>query len=602
MLRNLAVLFVIPLLFIAIFGSIAFAEEPSFPFLFEWGSHGVLPGEVDRVRGISMDESGDVYVADTYNHRIQKFSGAGEFINLWGSNGLGDGQFQYPWGVVVDSSNTVFVLDAYNNRIQVFNSSGTFLRKWGSAGSGDGQFNLPRGIAIDDSGNIYVADTGNHRIQKFNNSGVFLNKWGTVGVRSGQFRAPRGIALDDLGNVYVADTSNHRIQKFDNTGMFLFRLGSRGSGDGQFISPWGITVDDSRMVYVADTGNHRVQRFSDSGEFLTKWGSLGSGAGQFSYPYGNTHSVKGKIYVADDAHRIQVFGLNEAPGLINPGDQTSRDNDVVSFQIIATDPEGSPITYSAVGLPDGLLIDAGSGMISGVIVNSVAGDYPVFITVSDGKLTDSAVFTWTIINEPPILINPGDQISRENEAISFPVIANDPEGSHIIYTAAGLPDGLSIDVDSGVISGILSSGTAGDHIIIITASDGTLTDSSVFSWTVLSGWPPSIESLTADPPNLDSRNHRPVPVNISVTVNDPDGADDIVLTTYSIIDEYGQYDVDEIELPENEIIYLIADRHGTDEDGRIYTLTVTVYDAGGESDMSTIDITVLHDHGKKDLK
>ena len=86
--------------------------------------------------------------------------------------------FSNPSGVAVDSSGNVYVADTGNNRIQKFDSSGGFIAKWGSSGSGDGQFSYPSGVAVDSSGNVYVADTSNQRIQKFNSSGGFITKWG----------------------------------------------------------------------------------------------------------------------------------------------------------------------------------------------------------------------------------------------------------------------------------------------------------------------------------------------------------------------------------------------------------------------------------------
>ena len=82
------------------------------------------------------------------------------FVTKWGSSGSGDGQFNYPYGVAVDSSGNVYVADTTNNRIQKFSSEGTFITKWGSVGSGDGQFYYPTGVAVDPLGYVYVADTG----------------------------------------------------------------------------------------------------------------------------------------------------------------------------------------------------------------------------------------------------------------------------------------------------------------------------------------------------------------------------------------------------------------------------------------------------------
>jgi tripartite motif-containing protein 71 len=123
---------------------------------------------VSRPHGIAVDASGNIYVADTLNHRIQKFDSSGNLVTKWGSEGTGDGQFISPIGVAVDTSDNVYVADSDNHRMQKFNSDGTFLAKWGSYGTGDGQFNYPTGVAVDASGNVYVADSSNDRIEKFN--------------------------------------------------------------------------------------------------------------------------------------------------------------------------------------------------------------------------------------------------------------------------------------------------------------------------------------------------------------------------------------------------------------------------------------------------
>jgi DNA-binding beta-propeller fold protein YncE len=91
----------------------------------------------------------------------------GMFLTAWGSGGSGDGQFNFPEGGAVDASGNVFIADVNNDRIQKFTNAGTFLTKWGSAGSGNGQFNIPTGVAVDVSGNVFVADNSNNRIQKF---------------------------------------------------------------------------------------------------------------------------------------------------------------------------------------------------------------------------------------------------------------------------------------------------------------------------------------------------------------------------------------------------------------------------------------------------
>ncbi len=281
-------------------------ESEPYVFVTTWGTQGYKTGQLDNPIGVTVDSSGNVYVADNYNNRIQKFSSIGTFLAKWGSYGTGDGQFKYPQGIAADLSGNVYVTDTSSYRIQKFNSTGTFLAKWGSRGSNDGQFESPSGIAVDSSGNIYVADTNNNRIQKFSSTGTFLGKWGSIGTGDGQFQQPKGVAVDSSGYVYVSDAN--RIQKFTTTGTFLAKWGSYGSADGQFNQPLGLAVDSSGNVFVADDYNYRIQKFNSTGSFLTKWGSYGSGDGKFNQPEGVTVDSSGYVYVTDTGNnRIQKF-------------------------------------------------------------------------------------------------------------------------------------------------------------------------------------------------------------------------------------------------------------------------------------------------------
>jgi sugar lactone lactonase YvrE len=195
-------------------------------FITKWGSYGKADtsGKFNTPQGVAVDGAGNVYVVDWANNRIQKFSGTGTFITKWGTLGsvlTGEevsGNFSLPHGDAVDNAGNVYVVDSNNNRIQKFSGTGTFITKWGTRGSGDGQFQDPWGVAVDNAGNVYVTDSGNNRIQKFSSTGTFITKWGTRGSGDGQFVNPWGIAVDAAGNVYVADSGNNRIQKFSSTG------------------------------------------------------------------------------------------------------------------------------------------------------------------------------------------------------------------------------------------------------------------------------------------------------------------------------------------------------------------------------------------------
>jgi len=295
----------------------------------EWGTG---YGDGWAPQGIDLDPSGYVYVVDIGNNIIQKFTSDGQFVTHWGSKGSGDGQFdlwgdannQDGGGIAIDTSGSIYVADTFNHRIQKFTSDGQFITKWGTYGSDNGQFDRPTSIAVDGNGNVYVVDTYNSRIQKFTSNGQFLTKWGSYsldGLDKGKFGFYHddygiemvAIDVDKSGYVYVADglESWARIQKFDSNGQFIAQLGSGGSGDGQLSLVRGIETDKSGNLYVADRGNYRLQKFTLNGQFITKWGSSGLGDGEFNMPGGIALDGDGNIYVADHQNnRIQKFTSN----------------------------------------------------------------------------------------------------------------------------------------------------------------------------------------------------------------------------------------------------------------------------------------------------
>ena len=107
-----------------------------FGYLLKWGELGSGPGQLDHPYDVALDASGNAYVADYGNHRIQVFTGTGAFLHEWGSFGSGQGQFSHPHAVAVDQGGRVYVADHANHRVQVFTTGRAFLAEWGSFGSG----------------------------------------------------------------------------------------------------------------------------------------------------------------------------------------------------------------------------------------------------------------------------------------------------------------------------------------------------------------------------------------------------------------------------------------------------------------------------------
>ncbi|MBI1823722.1 MAG: 6-bladed beta-propeller [Nitrospirae bacterium] len=204
--------------------------SPDGKFLLQWGKSGKEKGAFDSPGGVALDSKGDVYVADTYNHRVQKFNAEGQFISEWGEKKKANNvrsalnffwdedmemKFYYPAKIAVSPKDEIYVADSYNNRVQVFTSDGKFLRKWGGLGIWGGRFRVASGIAFDPEGNVLVGDFYNNRVQKFDSAtGHFLGSFGSSGEKKDQFNGPTGIAVDADGTIYVSDFHHSRIQKF----------------------------------------------------------------------------------------------------------------------------------------------------------------------------------------------------------------------------------------------------------------------------------------------------------------------------------------------------------------------------------------------------
>ena len=279
-----------------------------------FGSQGAASGQFTNPRDVAVGPDGNLYVADTGNHRIQVFDPEGNFVRQWGSKGEGEGQFNEPWGIAVNADGNVCVADTWNHRIQVFGSEGKFLRKWGFFATTDGQLGQqggfwgPRAVAIDPEGNLYVADTGNKRVQKFDPQGNFLGQWGGGGIIEGRFDEPVGIAVDQRGNIYVADTWNRRVQKFDKDFNFLTEWPIEGwTGESVVNKPY-LTVDAEGLVYVSDPEGYRILVFDSGGNFKTTFGQYGNDAQSFALPTGLAVDSDGRVWVADaDNHRVMLF-------------------------------------------------------------------------------------------------------------------------------------------------------------------------------------------------------------------------------------------------------------------------------------------------------
>ena len=271
----------------------------------QWGSFGQIDGgHFFQLEGLSVDNEGNVYVTDSGNARIQKFTSDGQFLKTWGVSGTDNGEFKKPTGIATYENN-VYVVDSEQARIQVFDSTGKFLQSWGKFGSDQGEFFYPQGISISNDGIIFVADTKNHRIQQFTVDGEFLSSFGIFGPGDGRLRAPVDVALGE-DYVYVSDPGNFKIEKYTYEGIsvasFDYNFG------GYPIRPNGLTVDPDGNVYLTDSYKQRIVKIDPEGNTLKIFGSVGNDKGQFTEPKDIVLDDRGYLFVTDFANnRIQKF-------------------------------------------------------------------------------------------------------------------------------------------------------------------------------------------------------------------------------------------------------------------------------------------------------
>ncbi len=299
-------------------------------YLRKWGEFGTGGGQFTYDAATAVDASGNVWVADYSNARVQEFSGTGTFMKMigWGVSdgksefqtctstcragisGTGNGQFTKPRGIAINpSTGNVYVVDQGNNRIEEFKSTGEFIRTFGESGSEPGKLSLPWGVAIaPSSGNVWIGDYSNNRVDMFSETGTYLGSFGSEGSTNGKFKNPNGIAFSG-GNAYVVDTGNNRVQEFSMSGEFVAKFGSKGVGNGQFESPDAIATDPvSGDLYVSDYFNYRIEEFNPAGTFVFTFGKHGSGNGEIANPESVAVNSTGYVYVADAGNnRMQEF-------------------------------------------------------------------------------------------------------------------------------------------------------------------------------------------------------------------------------------------------------------------------------------------------------
>ena len=223
-----------------------------------FGTKGTKEGQFTYPRGVAISHDGHILVTD--EHRLQKLTCEGECAKSVGSSKAGDGplQLHYPTRIAVHpTTGQIFIADSNNHRIQVLNKDLTYSHSFGKRGSSPEQFHCPCDVTFDNEGYLYVADFNNHCIKKFTSIGQYISTFSSYGSNPGQINVPTSIIIDN-NLLYVSDYGNDRISIFHTNGCFIHCFGKIGSGEGEFNGPYGITVDSLGNLYVSDTFNNRL--------------------------------------------------------------------------------------------------------------------------------------------------------------------------------------------------------------------------------------------------------------------------------------------------------------------------------------------------------
>lgn len=252
-------------------------------FEFEFGEKGVAhpipgdkanwkPGTFSFPYGIAIDdETGNIFVGDMVNERIQVFDSGGKFLD-WFPKGPYGGTASniFPTDIAVKNGK-VYVCSAY--QVVIFTTGGKYVTDFGMPGNGVGQLDRPNGIDVGDDGTIYVADSNNIRLQAFTERGKVkwvVGKPTAVGAgiepeKDRVFGLPRNIAVGPDGNIYVADAFHFQIKVFSPQGKQLAAMGKRGIGDGEFNFNNGIVLTRDSIIYIVDKQPGRVQAIRFTG-------------------------------------------------------------------------------------------------------------------------------------------------------------------------------------------------------------------------------------------------------------------------------------------------------------------------------------------------
>ncbi|MDR3702461.1 MAG: hypothetical protein P4L56_22625 [Candidatus Sulfopaludibacter sp.] len=391
-----------------------------------------VTAQIDTPGGVAMDSAGNLYIADSRNHRIRKMTPGGAIATVAGNGTAGfsgDGksalnaQLNGPSGVAVDPSGTIYIADTNNNRIRVVTPEGIIYTLAGNGNAGyfgdggmaiNGSLHAPQGVAVDNLGNFYIADTLDHRVRRVSqtdniittiagNGNPAFSGDGGLGA-SAALNLPVAVALDGPGNVYIADQGNGRIRVVSQSGVINTVAGNGNSPSSQLYNPSGVAVDRQGNIDIADTGHNRIQQAFPGG-IVTIAGTgaccyAGDGGpastALLNAPFGMVIDPTGIIYFADSGNNAirQLTGTasinasiasvanaaSNLTGPVAPGEIVTISGvalgppqlvtEQVANGMVTTSLSGTTVTFNGIAAP---VIYTSAGQVSAVVPFGIAG-------------------------------------------------------------------------------------------------------------------------------------------------------------------------------------------------------------------------------------
>ncbi len=290
-----------------------------------------------------------------------------------GADGRGAADFSYPAGIAVDQAGNIYIADEFNHRVQRWvpgAAEGVTVAGGHGQGTAANQLNHPMGVAVDAAGNLYIADYYNHRIQRWApgaQEGVTVAGGNDAGDLANQLKYPTAVQLAADGSLYIADAANDRIQQWipgAKAGITVAGGNGRGSASNQLYFPTGIVLDAKGGLYIADITNQRVQYWpAGAKEAITVVGGKGQGSSQeqFNYPFGLAMNQRDELFVTDEYnHRVQRFASVYQVVAMEFGFKAQRAGRYVAELVYQNGSRitSNPVDIAALPQPDPIVGDA----------------------------------------------------------------------------------------------------------------------------------------------------------------------------------------------------------------------------------------------------